>query len=65
MFKWHAKKGFFKFIKDCNKEFNQKRKLKPVRIFMTGPPAVGKTFYGNTLKDYYNIPIINVNEVAK
>jgi broad-specificity NMP kinase len=31
---------------------------------MTGPPAVGKTFYGNTLKDYYNIPIINVKEVS-
>lgn len=31
---------------------------------MTGPPAVGKTFYGKQLAEYYNIPIINVKEVA-
>lgn len=45
-FVWHCKGGFFKSIKEINKEFNVKRGLKPVRIFMTGPPAVGKSYYG-------------------
>ena len=31
---------------------------------MTGPPAVGKSYFGSQLAEYYNIPIINVKEVA-
>ncbi len=63
-FNWQCRKGFFKNIKSINIEFNKHRGLKPVRIFMTGPPAVGKTHYGRQLAVYYNIPIINVKEVA-
>lgn len=63
-FNWQCRKGFFKHIKEINIEFNKARGLKPVRIFLSGPPAVGKTFFGRKLAEYYNIPIINVNEVA-
>jgi len=28
-----------------NKEFNEYRKLNPVKILITGPPASGKSYY--------------------
>jgi len=31
---------------------------------MNGPAAVGKTYHGKILAGYYNIPIINVKEIA-
>ena len=46
-FPWHAKQGIIGCIKKLNIEFNEKRDLKPVKIFMTGPPASGKTHYSD------------------
>ena len=43
-----------------NVEFNTVRKLNPVKIFVTGPPASGKTFYADKIVDYYNVPRIHV-----
>lgn len=48
-----------------NDEFNKFRGLNPVKIFISGPPASGKTFYGNQLGHYYNIPHITVNDAVK
>lgn len=45
-FKWHCEEGLSKNITKLNNEFNTFRGLKPVKIFIAGPPASGKTFYG-------------------
>jgi hypothetical protein len=63
-FPWHCEKGITNNIKLLNKEFNEFRKLNPVKIFITGPPASGKTFYGGELAIYYNIPHIQVIELV-
>jgi adenylate kinase len=43
-----------------NNEFNDYRQLKPVKIFITGPPACGKTYHAKKLAKYYNIPHITI-----
>ena len=46
-FEWRCKEGIQANIAKINEEFNQARDLKPIRIFITGPPASGKTYWGN------------------
>jgi adenylate kinase len=46
-FKWHCENGMPDNIKMLNTEFNDARNLNPVKIFITGPPASGKTWNGN------------------
>ena len=62
-FPWHARHGIIGCIKDLNVEFNTFRGLNPVKIFVTGPPASGKTFYSDELAKYYNIPKVNVSQL--
>lgn len=68
-FPWHAKFGIRRQIRSLETEFNSFRGLNPVKIFITGPPASGKTFYAEKLAKYYNIPRVHVmqlvNEVMK
>lgn len=45
IFPWHCKKGIIGNARMLNEEFNDARELKPVKIMVTGPPAVGKSFY--------------------
>jgi len=59
-FPWHAEEGILGNIRKLNEEFNQFRGLNPVKLFVTGPPASGKTFYSEQLAKYYNIPRIHV-----
>jgi adenylate kinase len=59
-FPWHCRKGIIDNTKKLNEEFNLVRNLNPVKIFITGPPASGKTFYGDKISEYYNIPRIHV-----
>ena len=63
-FPWHAKFGIRKNVPKLNKEFNEFRGLNPVKIFITGPPASGKTFYADSLAKYYNIPKVNVRQLV-
>lgn len=44
-FPWHCEKGIVENARQLNLEFNEARKLTPVKIFVTGPPASGKSFY--------------------
>jgi len=63
-FRWHCKDGIIKNAQTLNTEFNQVRKLNPVKIFITGPPASGKTFYSEKVLSYYNLPRIHVKALA-
>lgn len=63
-FPWHCEKGILKNMEKLNNEFNQFRGLNPVKIFVTGPPASGKTFYSQKLAKYYNIPHVSVKQLS-
>lgn len=63
-FPWHAKFGIRKNIRSLEGEFNTHRGLNPVKIFITGPPASGKTFYAMELAKYYNIPRVHVKQLV-
>lgn len=51
-------------ISKLNEEFNEFRGLNPVKIFVTGPPASGKTFYSEKLANYYHIPRVHVQQLV-
>jgi adenylate kinase len=59
-FPWHSEKGILENIRLLNDEFNKFRGLNPVKIYITGPPASGKTHYAQILASYYNIPRVSV-----
>lgn len=61
-FPWHCQKGILKNVLKLNQEFNQVRGLRPVKIFMTGPPACGKSYYAQQLSKYYNVPHISIQD---
>ena len=63
-FPWHAEEGVLGNIRKLNEEFNTFRGLNPVKIFVTGPPASGKTFYSDNIANYYNIPRIHVDQMV-
>ncbi len=63
-FPWHSKFGIRKNIRALEKEFNSFRGLNPVKIFISGPPASGKTFYAEKLAHYYNIPRVHVRQLV-
>jgi len=64
-FPWHAEQGIVENISKLNEEFNEFRGLNPVKIFVTGPPASGKTFYSDKLASYYHIPRVHVAQLVE
>lgn len=63
-FPWHCEKGIVENARQLNLEFNEARHLEPVKIFVTGPPASGKTFYTEKINNYYNLPRVHVKELV-
>ena len=63
-FNWHCKKGIVGEARMLNEEFNEARDLKPVKIMVTGPPAVGKSFYSEKINGNYDLPHVTVKEIA-
>jgi SpoVK/Ycf46/Vps4 family AAA+-type ATPase len=63
-FPWHCEKGIIGNMPKLNEEFNRFRGLNPVKIFISGPPASGKTFYAEKLAKYYNIQHLNVKQLS-
>jgi len=63
-FKWWCDGGLAKNISKLNEEFNRFRGLKPIKIFLTGPPASGKTLQGHLLAKHFNVPYINAQSIA-
>ena len=64
-FPWHCEKGIIENIRRLNEEFNTNRGLHPVKIFITGPPASGKTYYSERIANYYNIPRVHAKELVQ
>ena len=63
-FPWHCENGIPDNVRKLNEEFNQFRGLNPVKIFITGPPASGKSHYADLLSKYYNIPHVTVQDAV-
>ncbi len=59
-FQWHCEKGIIDNVRKLNDEFNDYRGLHPVKIFISGPPASGKSYYAEQISRFYNIPHIKV-----
>ena len=60
---WHCKSGMAENIQLVKQEFAKERNLKPVKIFISGPPCSGKTFFGKQLAEHYNVPHINMEKL--
>jgi len=43
---WVSKEGLPANIDLVKKEFEKERTLRPMKIFLTGPPCSGKTYFG-------------------
>jgi adenylate kinase len=50
-------------MKLLNDEFNFFRGLFPLKVFITGPPCSGKTFFASKLSEQYGIPHLTIQEV--
>lgn len=46
-----------------NQEFNLYRGLFPLKVFMTGPPAVGKTHFAHKLSESYGVPHVKIGDL--
>ena len=47
-----------------NEEFNYFRGLFPLKVFITGPPCAGKTFFAKKLNELYGIPHLMVQDIV-
>ena len=64
-FEWHALSGISQNIYKLNLEFNEKRGLKPIKIFVSGPPASGKTHFSRILSAEYNVPHVKIYDLIE
>jgi adenylate kinase len=63
-FRWHCA-DFVKGMPKVVREFKRKRNLQPVRIFVHGPPGVGKTTLATRISAAYQIEHINLKKVIE
>jgi adenylate kinase len=47
-----------------NQEFNYYRGLFPLKVFITGPPASGKTHYAQYLAKAYGVPHLKIADLV-
>ena len=57
---WHCKSGLPDNIKLVKKEFEKQHKHRPIKILISGPPAAGKSFFGQQLAEHFNVPHIHM-----
>jgi len=48
-----------------NEEFNYSRGLFPLKVFITGPPCSGKTYFGSKLNELYGVPHFCTNDIIQ
>ena len=63
-FEWKNREGLIDNIGSVVEEFNMHRGLDCVKLFLTGPPAVGKSHFAAKLAKRYNLPHITVRSVV-
>jgi len=64
MTNWRSKDGLTaaSIKSTINSEFNKFRGLFPLKLFITGPPGAGKTYFCEALARDYGIPHIKVQD---
>lgn len=64
-FKWKCPQGINKdTMAMLNDEFNFFRGLFPLKVFITGPPCSGKTYFAQKLVEQYGVPHITIKDVV-
>lgn len=64
VFQWHSPSGLGpQSMETLNKEFNLFRGLFPLKVFITGPPASGKTHFASKLSESYGVPHIKIGDL--
>lgn len=61
--RWAAETGMLENMDEIVKEYKTTRKLLPLRAFVNGPPAVGKTTVVKQLCDHYKLHHVKVKDV--
>ncbi len=62
---WHCPDGLtLETLPMINEEFNLFRGLFPLKVFITGPPGSGKTYFSEKLSEAYGIPHVKIADVV-
>ncbi|KFQ99441.1 Adenylate kinase 7, partial [Nipponia nippon] len=61
--KWVAQAGLVENIEQIVKEYKQSRGLLPLKVYIHGPPGVGKSTIAEELCKHYKLHHIKINEV--
>jgi len=61
-FVWDSK-IFFEQLNKIREEFNSYRKLNQIKILLSGLPATGKTVTGQKLSEFFNLPLLQMDQV--
>ena len=63
---WHCQNGITtETMKQLNEEFNLFRGLFPLKVFIGGPPASGKSHFTQLLASSYGIPHLRINDMIE
>jgi len=55
--------GFFDNVSKVATEFVQSRKLKPLKLYVNGPPGAGKSHFSEKLSAFLNLPHILIKDI--
>lgn len=63
---WHCRQGLCsQTLPLLNQEFNLFRGLFPLKVFITGPPASGKTHFSQKLAEAYGVPHLKIKDLVE
>jgi len=63
---WHCRGGITEeTMRQLNAEFNHFRGLFPLKVYIGGPPAAGKTHFASRLADSYGIPHLKIKDMVE
>ncbi|NXR76485.1 KAD7 kinase, partial [Pycnonotus jocosus] len=60
--KWVAEEGLIENIKQVVTEYKQTRELLPIKVFVHGPPASGKSTIAKELCKHYKLHYVRIND---